>query len=398
MHLRDVAIHAPHATPLYSTDRRGLTGGGELQMFQLARELARRGMRVAHIVFDDGTLPNSVEGVDIIPLPPRTEASGGIFGQLRTLKRALQDANGRVVIQRNAGFETGCVAAFACAQGSRFIFSSSSDGDFTGHAFVSRRLVSRFAFGVGLRIADAVVVQTEDQLALAPAHVRRRGTVIRSFCQPAPPQFSNPEAFLWIGGLISYKDPLSYLRLAELVPEAMFWMVATDRAPAWADLAHQVRREADRLPNLKLLPPRPREELFRLYHSAVAVVNTSQFEGFPNTFLEGWVRGVPALSLAIDPDRLIQRHSLGAVADGSVERLATLAREMWGNRSDRDGSATMLRTYVSETHASETIGGRWSDVVRTLSDVDGQPASTEWERWRYIDGTDHDGLSQTDAN
>jgi len=130
------------------------------------------------------------------------------------------------------------------------------------------------------------------------------------------------------------------------------------------DLVAAVEREAAGLPNLELVAPRPRAELMDLVERAVAIVNTSDFEGMPNVFLEGWARGVPALALTHDPDGVIGAHELGAFAAGSPERLVELARELWEGRHDQAAVAERSRRYVAEQHSAEAAGAGWLAVIR----------------------------------
>jgi hypothetical protein len=100
-----------------------------------------------------------------------------------------------------------------------------------------------------------------------------------------------------------------------------------------------------------------------LVDRAVAVVNTADFEGMPNIFLEGWARGVPALALTHDPDGLIEQYGLGAFAQGSSERLLELARELWEERTGQAEIAVRCRQYILEHHAPEAISARWQEAL-----------------------------------
>jgi len=96
---------------------------------------------------------------------------------------------------------------------------------------------------------------------------------------------------------------------------------------------------------------------------AVAVVNTSDFEGMPNVFLEGWTRGVPALALSHDPDGTIQRHRLGAFANGSPEKLVDLARRLWEQRSAQGVLAERCRRYIAERHSADVVAAQWQEAL-----------------------------------
>jgi glycosyltransferase involved in cell wall biosynthesis len=164
--------------------------------------------------------------------------------------------------------------------------------------------------------------------------------------------------------LLPYKQPEVYVQLARAVPEARFRMVAVPRArPPRGDPAPELPSGDAQPQNLEILPPLPRAALMALLERAVAVVNTSDHEGMPNTFLEAWARGVPALSFAVDPDGLIVGRGLGEFARGSRDALVAAARRLWETRLDQHEVAERCRTYVSERHSPDAIAARWQEEL-----------------------------------
>jgi hypothetical protein len=126
-----------------------------------------------------------------------------------------------------------------------------------------------------------------------------------------------------------------------------------------ADATAEVERAARSVPNLEVLGGLARADLGSLMDEAVAIVSTSEYEGMPNVFLEGWARGVPALVLHHDPDGVIERHSLGGFAHGSLDRLADDARSMWWSRHEQRDIDERCRGYATARHSAAAVGEQW---------------------------------------
>lgn len=363
----DVAFYTPWVGSILSPQRRLPPGGAETQIMLLARELARLGLRVAIVAFGDrGELPSRVEGVEIVRRPAYRK-SGRLVGKLVELAliwRALWQAPSETVVCRGVGLDLGLLGLYTRCSRRRLLFSSANVVDFEPATILTKRR-DRLLYLLGIRCADQIVVQTDEQAELCRRAFGKDSTVIRSLAPLAEPQSQTPEAFLWVGRLVSYKRPLDYVALARMVPEARFWMVGVP-APLAAEqaTAEAVQSAAAELPNLELLEPRPRAGVEELMERAVASVNTADFEGMPNVLLEAWSRGVPALVLRHDPDGVVMRHGLGGFADGSLTALADLGREQWARRSDRAELAARCRAYIADHHAPDVVAQQWQAVIQ----------------------------------
>jgi glycosyltransferase involved in cell wall biosynthesis len=372
---RDVAFYVPRMGPLLVADARSPTGGAETQILLLARALAERGVGVRLIVFALAgvELPESVDGVDVLVRPPyRSRERLGRIREIVHIARAVVRARAKVIVTRGATPEIGVAAVAAKLTGLNFVYASANVSDFRGTAYDSAHFdFSRFPrerlewglFRLAVRLADKVVVQTEEQVRLFEARFPGTPALIRSIAEPAPRRDAAPEAFLWIARLVTYKRPLAYVELARAVPEAKFWMIAPIDDPPDRGLERRLHEAAAETANLELLPPRPRPALLELIERAVAVVNTADFEGMPNILLEGWSRGVPALAMTHDPDGVIERHGLGCFAQGSLERLAIDARQLWETRGEQAAVAERCRRYVRDHHSPEVVAAQWQEAI-----------------------------------
>jgi glycosyltransferase involved in cell wall biosynthesis len=355
----DVAFYIPWLGSRLSPD--AVSGGGaETQIWLVSRALAQRGYAVCVIVI--GTrmdVPCRFDGVDVVARPPWRSGRGlrGQLAELVILWRVLAPLDATAIVQRGAGLWTGLVGLIARLRRVRFVFSSANLADFDFSALASTAKEVRL-FNLGVRLATTVVVQTDEQAARCIGKFGRIPVVVKSIAEPAAPRARTPEAFLWIGRLTDYKRPEAFLALARALPDARFLLVGTPSA-RHAHVAEALEREARQVTNLELVPPRPRSELLALYENAVAVVNTSDFEGMPNVFLEGWSRGIPALSLSHDPDGVIETNGLGGFAHGSQEEFVRLARSIWSSRYDQHDLGERCRAYVERQHSPSAVAGQW---------------------------------------
>jgi glycosyltransferase involved in cell wall biosynthesis len=363
----DVAVYAPSGS-LYYGPKRDYMGGAEVQATKLAHALKAKGLRVAHVVYPvpeprrvDASSPTLVE---------RSEWQGarrlGQLAESGAIWRGLQRADAEAYIVRGSGGHVIAASTFCRARGRRFVFSSSSELDFDfARPDRNHRLLQ--VYKASLRLAARLALQTEQQREMAlRALPNCDPVVIPSFAEPAPSANGAGKYFLWVDRLVEYKLPDRYVELAEALPEARFRMVASLMSETPPGMPERIEAAAERLPNLELLPPRPRSELLEEMRDAVAVIKTSRVEGMPNGFLEAWARGVPVLSLHVDPDAKIANNDIGVAADGSMERLIEAAASLWRDPALRTAMGERARRFIQDVHSPEAVADRWVALLEEL--------------------------------
>lgn len=372
MSKRNVTIYLPTTAGLFRRSVRR-AGGAERQMAFLARELVQRDMDVALVV---NRVPDPIPDIDprltLVERGPRSRKAGLVhfLTEATRVLRALIAANGQVVIVRGGTPVVGFVALYRRLWRRRFVFSSANDFDFLPRPGVSR--LQAWLYALGVKHADVVVVQSSDQVELAREAFPeiRRLVHIASFADDPPERASRePTALIWAGRLVDYKRPELFAELAASVPEASFLLIPhVDVRPSeWeARALENLASASERTPNLELGTSLPHPELVEKLGSAVAVVNTSEFEGMPNLFLEAWSQGVPVLTFSVDPGGVVAEKGLGIAADGSWDAFVAGARVLWESRFDREETAQRVRGHLRDVHSRRVVAGQWEELLRSL--------------------------------
>lgn len=307
-------------------------GGEEVQHALMSRYLAAQGYAVTSLVGDFGQRP--LETIDGVHVRKTYRPGGGLPGlrflvpRLTSTWAALKAADADVYYASCAGASAGVIAAFCRRHRRRFVFRVASDADCAPATLMLGNPRDRMLYRFGLRSADHVLVQTRRQAGLLLRHYGVRATMAGMFAElpDCVPGFAQRATdLLWLANMRAMKRPSWFVDIARRSP-ALRCAMGGGRHPDEAALYRRIERSAAALPNLRFHGQVRLGATRALFADARIFVNTSELEGFPNTYLQAWAGGVPVIA-TFDPDGLIASQGLG-FAVGSVAAAAARARAL----------------------------------------------------------------------
>jgi glycosyltransferase involved in cell wall biosynthesis len=298
------------------------SGGAETQCYFLAQELLQRGWEVHYIRESKETNSRIMDGIRVHAIPVRKHHYK--WKNYTALKRLMQQIKADVWYTRaNISYlfplyliakTTGGKVAWAFSRDSQFSYENKKQqGKPLLNAFSH---ANQWVFFRTLTKIDHVFVQTLYQQTALKEKFGLTGTLIYN-AHPLPHAEAQApireQAICWIGRFVSFKQPAFFIALAEkLQAQGITCYMAGGMA---SDLENSVQQQSKTLPNLVFLGKIPLHEVHDLLGKVKILVNTSLYEGFSNTFIEAWMRGVPTCSLGVDPDQLIKKQKLGYVEE-----------------------------------------------------------------------------------
>jgi glycosyltransferase involved in cell wall biosynthesis len=363
-----VCFVAPTTWPVLAGDRSiPVVGGAEVQQSMIAPALARRGWRVSMIALDYGQPDRAVvKGVTVHKIH-KPDAGLPVLRfvhpRLTSLWAALRLVDAEVYYQRTAAVTTAWVAQFCRMKGRRAVYAGASDVDFIPGEEDIRFARDRRIFQWGLERVHEVIVQNAAQRASLALHYGREGTLIPSCYAPPEGAKADPAGYvLWTATVRPSKRPEILLEIARRLPRYRFVMIGgPDPGKREAEYLRSVASAARAPPNIEVRGFVPFAEAERAFDGARVVLNTSLYEGFPNTFLQAWARGIPTLAFIDTGSRLAGEpvYDIASDVPDAVSRLERLMRDdaAWWAASRRAAA------HFAATHSIDAVLDRYEQVL-----------------------------------
>ncbi len=343
-------------------------GGAEIQQVILAKELLKHEYNISMITYDEGQPEvEYVSGIKVIKTYKRDMAPlVNIVSKTKNIWHAMAEANADIYYH-SAG-SAGIVGIFCKILNKKFVHQIPSDANVSKYLrFIDFNWFSKLIEYVDIILADAIIAQNKFQKTMLKNRFKRESVIINNVFPLTPSNLAekkDPPIILWAATVGEIKQPYLFLELAKSIPEAKFQLIGgigTD-----LNLYKNIEKISKNIPNLIFEGFIPFSRIEEYYKSASIFVNTSRFEGFPNTFIQAWMNFVPVISLNVDPDCIICKNNLGYHSVSFAKMIEDI-KALINDKNLREKLGQNCRNYVEKNHNVSIVIGEYIEVFGNLT-------------------------------
>ncbi|MEO6683136.1 MAG: glycosyltransferase family 4 protein [Ginsengibacter sp.] len=347
-------------------------GGAELQIALLARALALKNHEV--VIIDPSAEKSFLteEGVKFVHVPDWNKGINGVrlfMHRIPQLKKLFIEQNADYYYVRMKTYMHLIPYWSARKINKKFIIAFAHDLDapkflknfrykyrsnFNIFKFLTIYIPNEFAYKFLIKNADYVLLQHSDQENYLE---NVKGQVL---IFPNIFDFSNVPAhsgktenyFVHPGTLSVLKGIKNLKKLLTVINHSILIKIIGQPINLKSEKIYETLRGRE---NVTLTGRRNHKETIMEIANSLALINTSNFEGFPNIFLEAWATGVPVISLHVNPGNIFNKYNLGIYCDGDLNKMKKSIEEFHTYPINKE----KMVSYVREFHDFSTAGERF---------------------------------------
>lgn len=282
-----------------------------------------------------------------------------LFFDSNKLYSTLKHLSPDVIYQRVGCSYTGVASRYAKYFGCKMIWHIARDTDlmaFEGglSPISSIKYIEYMLLQYGIKNSQKIVAQTKFQDDLLYERYNRRADVIVPNFHHFPTEDIKKEMpirIMWVANLKPYKRPELFIKLAndcQDLKNVKFIMIGQPQhSKSWID---KLLGQINDVKAIEYIPEASFDKVNELLSYSHVFVNTSLYEGFPNTFIQAWMRQVPVVSLSINPDGVFDDQGIGFCSN-SYENLVKDVKKIVLDSDLRLSMGIEAQKYAMETHS-----------------------------------------------
>jgi glycosyltransferase involved in cell wall biosynthesis len=275
-----------------------------------------------------------------------------------------------VIIQACAGIETGIMGFIANKLSVPFVYRVANDMD-TDQRYRTRLLkYEQIAYNYGLKKTDVILCQNSYQydnlkIKFPKKPLRIIHNPFLKTYDTNVSSFKERRYVAWLGIFQKQKNlPLLY-EIAKQIPESNFKIAGMPGKNIDSD-THNALKKLKKLSNIEFVGYLSRKQVPSFLSNAIALLNTSHYEGFSNTYLEAFSVGTPVIApLNADPDHVIEKNRLGFAVKNNSD-FPVVIQSVFENKERFIGISKQCQEYVYKNHDPNILAKRLVEIISKI--------------------------------
>ncbi len=345
-------------------------GGAEVQLYLLAKYLAKFSKFNVNVITGDFEIQKRIIILNneiIYVFLPTERSIKNIFMFFINLFTAYMKIKPDVIIQRTSGILVFILSIYSKLFRKKFIFSVASEKDIN-ETFLKN--IEGKLYKLGLKLSDLIILQNMNQkkavkklnLKLGKLKLIKSGHEIKNHNS-----IKEKEYILWVGSCIRIKNPELFLKLAKEFPREEFKIICSEyQGSSVLQKWKEIQKKSKEIQNLRYIKRVPFDKIDQYFKYSKIFINTSIYEGFPNTFIQALKFGTPIVSLNVNPDNFLIKNKCGFYCENNFSKMIEYVRILLNNKNLYQEYSENAFYYVKKNHNIEKAAEKWKKAILSL--------------------------------
>jgi glycosyltransferase involved in cell wall biosynthesis len=292
----------------------------------------------------------------------RKSYNGYLYTDSLVIYRLIKELSPNIIYKRGVNYISAIGVYYAKLNKAKMILHIASQNDVEKFKLQFKKniifeFVNQYIAKYAINNADQIICQARYQKILLEKNYGRSCNLIIPNFHPIPEDKFDKTPLIkivWVANFKQLKQPELFLKLAEDFQDnhnIKFIMIGRPGAGTWQK---RLSDKMNRLSNLEYRGELSIDDVNRVLSESHIFVNTSQYEGFPNTYIQAWMRKVPVVALNVDPDDIIKTQRIGFHSK-TVEQMEQDVKKLVDNEKLRKKMGEKSRKFACNTFSTSSI-------------------------------------------
>jgi len=279
------------------------------------------------------------------------ESSFGFIMEWVNVFNVIRKFHPRLIIVRGADRKTFPIAILSKWFNIKFVFFAASDVNFVpGKEQIGGNKLNRKLYQKSLCRIPYFVTQNKFQQSNLLNVYGKTCLMLPNIWRVKTCTESSEKTIdvIWVANFRRLKRAEWMVNAARKNPNLRFALIG--RQSAEKEYYEQIERDCSELGNIEFYGPLSFEKTNALVSQSNLLACTSEFEGFPNTFLQAWAYTIPVVS-TVDPSNLIANNNLGLIVKDEDEFNSAICR-LLEEFDDYKEKCQCINNYFQTNHSA----------------------------------------------